>query len=126
MTSPDDKGEVIIPADTEGEPTEIRIDGAYLASIVKACGGMVELKLTNAYSPMLFSQNGYEVVCMPMLTTEANEQAKADREAKAQAKVTEQAEPSEAEATTEGEAEPSGQAEAKPKRSRKRDKVAVA
>ena len=51
---------------------------------------MVEFKLTNAYSPTLFSANGYQLVVMPMLTDFANEQAKKDREAKA-----EQAEPTE-------------------------------
>ena len=128
MTSPDDKGEVIISADTDGEATEIRIDGAYLASIVKACGGMVELKVTNGYSPMLFSQNGYQVVCMPMLTDKANQQAKADREAKAR-----QAEPTE----PSGEVEPQPQSVSsvssetepvepkKAKRSRAKEPVAV-
>jgi len=65
---------------------------------------MVEFKLTNAYSPTLFSVNGYQVVVMPMLTSDANEQAKKDREAKA-----EQAEPE----VTEPVAEPV--AEKKPK-----------
>ncbi len=56
---------------------------------------MVEFKLANAYSPMLFSSNGYQLVVMPMMSTEADKQAKADREAKAQAEPqpTEQAEP---------------------------------
>jgi len=57
---------------------------------------MVEFKLANSYSPMLFSANGYQLVVMPMLTSDADKQAKADREAKAQAqepKPTEQAEP---------------------------------
>ena len=67
---------------------------------------MVEFKLTNAYSPTLFSQNGYQVVVMPMLTKEANEQAKKDREAKA--------EQAEAEPTT---TEP--EANSKPKRGKR-------
>ena len=62
----------------------MRTDGQYLAQALKACGGMVDFKLTNGYSPMLFSSNGYQLVVMPMLTNEANEQAKADREAKAE------------------------------------------
>jgi len=116
LTSPDNKGEVIISADTEGEPTEIRIDGGYLASVVKACGGMVELKVTNGYSPMLFSQNGYQVVCMPMLTDKANQQAKAEREAK----QAETKEPEVAEPEAEVEAEPK-----KAKRSRAKEPVTV-
>jgi len=51
---------------------------------------MLDFNLTNAYSPMLFSQNGNKVVVMPMLSDKANAEAKADREAKGEA---EQAEP---------------------------------
>jgi len=82
MANPDDKGQTAIPADIEGKPNKVRVDGAYLADVLKACGGMVDFNLANAYSPMLFSHNGYKVVLMPMLTSEANEQAKAEREAK--------------------------------------------
>jgi len=83
MANPDDKGQAVLVADTDGEGF-VRIDGQYLAEVLKACGGMVDFKLTNAFSPMLFSQNGYQVVVMPMLTDKANEQQKADREAKAE------------------------------------------
>jgi len=87
----------------------VRIDGKYLTDVLKACGGMVDLKLINAYSPMLFAIEGYQVVVMPMMSSKAEEQQKAAR--------------AEAEPT---EAEP--EAEAKPKRSRshKREPVAVA
>jgi DNA polymerase-3 subunit beta len=81
MTNPDDKGQADISADTDGQGF-VRVDGKYLAQALKACGGMVDFKLTNAYSPMLFSVDGYQLVVMPMLTDRANEQAKADREAK--------------------------------------------
>ena len=109
MSNPDNKGLTELNADTEGE-VKVRIDSGYLAQALKACGGMVDYRLTNAYSPTLFTADGYQLVVMPMATTEAQ---KRDREAKAK-----EAEP----ATT----EPVAQAEAKPKRSRKRDKVAVA
>jgi len=69
---------------------------------------MVELKLNSAYSPMLFSVDGYQLVVMPMLTNEAQEQAKADREAK------------QAETPTEPVAEPVAD---KPKAKRSRAKV---
>ncbi len=42
----------------------------------------MDFKLTNGYSPVLFSSNGYRLVVMPMLTDEANKKAKEDREAK--------------------------------------------
>jgi DNA polymerase-3 subunit beta len=83
MANPDDKGQTDISADTDGQGF-VRIDGKYLTQALKACGGMVDFKLTNAYSPMLFSVDGYRLVVMPMLTDKANEQAKADRQAKAE------------------------------------------
>ena len=122
MTNPDDKGNTAIPADIEGKPVKVRLDGSYLAQALRACGGMVDFKLTNAYSPTLFTTDGYQLVVMPMMTTEANEQAKRDREAKQAEPQTEakQAEP------TEPVAEAEAVTEDKPKRNRKRDKVAVA
>ena len=89
----------------------------------------MDFKLTNSYSPTLFTTDGYQVVVMPMATNEANEQAKRDREAK-------QAEQAKAEAVTptepQAEAEPIAEREAepvadKPKRTRKvKEPVAVA
>jgi hypothetical protein len=117
MANPDNKGETMIPADTDGQGC-VRVDGRYLADVLKACGGMVDFKLANAYSPMLFTADGYQLVVMPIMSAKAEEQAKQNREVKAA-----QAEPS-------GEAEAVAEAEniikTKPKRSRKREKVAVA
>jgi len=111
IANPDEKGEAIITADTDGEGS-VRIDGGYLADVLKACGAMVDFKLTNSYSPMLYTADGYQVVVMPMMTSKA------------------EAEQKEATAQAEPEAEPTepGKAEAKPKRSRsrKREPVAVA
>jgi len=79
MADPDDKGQAELSADTDGE-VKIRVDGQYLADALKACGGMVELKLTNGISPMLFTVDGYQLVVMPMLTPEAQAEAKAKAE----------------------------------------------
>jgi len=95
MANPDNNGQAELVADTIGEG-KVRLDGQYLAEALKACGGMVELKLTNGLSPMLFSADGYQLVVMPMITNEANEQAKRDAKAKAETPtepVAEQAEP---------------------------------
>jgi len=113
FANPDDKGQTELTADTDGQG-KVRLDGQYLAEALKACGGMVEFSLTNAYSPLLFSVDGYQLVVMPMLTNEANEQATADREAKAKAEK-----PAEPEAT-EPVAEPVAK---KPKRSRAKQPV---
>jgi len=94
MDVADDKGHSAIPADIEGKPLKIRLDGNYLVQALKACGGMVELKLTTSYQPALFTTNGYKLVVMPMLTSESTADMKRDKEAK--------------------EAEPKAEAEAKP------------
>ena len=118
MANPDNRGETMIPADTEGQGC-VRVDGRYLADVLKACGGMVDFKLANAYSPMLFAADGYQLVVMPIMSARAEEQAKQDREAKA----------AQAEARPSGEAEAVAEAQkiikTKPKRSRKREKVAA-
>jgi DNA polymerase-3 subunit beta len=97
MANPDDKGQAELVADTDGE-VRIRLDGSYLADALKACGGMVELRLTDSKSPVLFSSNGYKLVVMPMLTSEVKPQP-------------EQAEP-EVETGTEPEVEPADSADA--------------
>jgi DNA polymerase-3 subunit beta len=118
MSSPDDKGEVTMPADIEGGEVRVRIDGSYLTEALKACGGMVDFKLTDGKSPVLFTVDDYQLVVMPMLTGEAKAGDKAEAEAKPVTEDTEEAEAvAEAEAITKAE---------KPKRSRKREKVAVA
>jgi DNA polymerase-3 subunit beta len=124
MANPDDKGQAELSADTDGEAIKVRLDGQYLSEALRACGGMADFKLTNAYSPTLFTADGYQLVVMPMMTTEASESQKRDKEqAQAEATTTEQAEVvAEAEAVTEA----NQQAE-KPKRKRKaKEPVAVA
>ncbi len=75
-------------------------------------------------SPMLFAVDGYQLITMPMMTNEANEQAKKDSEARQAEKpiVVAEAEKIAEQAESVAQVE----AEVKPKRSRKRDKVAVA
>jgi DNA polymerase-3 subunit beta len=118
MADPDEKGEAVVPADTDGQGY-VRIDGKYLAQALRACGGMVDFKLVNAYSSMLFANDGYQVVVMPLMTPKANEAMERDRQAKDQAEA-----PAEAEVIAKAE-EVVTKAK-KPKRSRKREPVAVA
>jgi len=92
MANPDDKGQAELVADTDGQG-KVRIDGSYLASVLKACGGMVELSLTNGYSPMLFNQNGYKLVVMPMLTAESQSKGEQEAEAEQEPETTETVEP---------------------------------
>lgn len=151
LTSPDEKGQTEIPADTQGE-VRIRVNGKYLAEALKACGGMVELKVVDGSSPMLFSSNGYKLVVMPMLTGESRKAETAEErttepesepatepaetaEAETEAEVTGETEENEqpdTEATEKAEAvaeaEIIAKAEkpkSKKKRDRKREPVAV-
>jgi DNA polymerase-3 subunit beta len=117
MANPDGKGEAIIPADTDGQGA-VRVDGKYLAQVLKACGGMVDFKLTNSYSPMLFATDGCQVVVMPMMTSKAKDEQDKAREAKAAEGTPEAKAVAEAEEVVKGKV--------KPKRSRKREPVAVA
>jgi len=102
MANPDDKGQAELSADTDGQGF-VRIDGKYLSQALKACGGMVDFKLSSPISPMLFSTDGFQLVTMPMVTDKAKEWEKAKQA---------EAEPI-AESTTEPEAEN------KPKRKRR-------
>ena len=135
MSNPDDKGQAEIPADTQGEG-KVRIDGSYLADALRACGGMVELKLTDGKSPMLFTSPDYELVVMPMLTSESQkpeDKAETTEPEQAEAEPAEDTEP-EAETTEVEEAETAeavAEAEAitkteKPKRKRSKAKEPVA
>jgi DNA polymerase III subunit beta len=106
MSSPDDKGQTEIPADTQGEG-KIRLDGSYLADALRACGGMVELKLVDSTSPMLFASTDYELVVMPMFSGESQKpkvETKTTEPAKVEASQPAETDKSEAE-TTEREAE---------------------
>ena len=128
MANPDNTGQAELSADTDGQGF-VRIDGKYLTQALKACGGMVDFSLASASSPMLFSLDGYRLVVMPMLTEKAQAEAKAKAE-QAKAETPTEPEP-EAEAETTEKAEAVAEAEAvvkteKPKRSRKKEPVAVA
>ncbi len=125
MSSPDDKGEVTMPADIEGGEVKVRIDGAYLTEALRACGGMVDFKVTDGKSPVLFAVDGYQLVVMPMLTADSQkpegETQTAEPEPEAEDTETEPAEKTEAVA----EAEAVVKTE-KPKRKRSKAKEPVA
>ncbi|OGO02872.1 MAG: hypothetical protein A2Y72_02670 [Chloroflexi bacterium RBG_13_53_26] len=124
MSSPDDKGQVTIPASIEGGAIKVRIEGGYLTEALRACGGMVDFKLADSKSPTLFAVDGYQLVVMPMLTAEAKAGSKTEVEAKPEDTEPEpEAEAEKAQAVAEAEAVVKAE---KPKRSRKREKVAVA
>ncbi len=123
MANPDERGEVVVKADSGDGEAYIRINGEYLASAMTACGGMVDFNLSKSYSPVLFGSEGFMVVIMPVMSQKANEQQREDTEGKEAEATAEQPEPEamaeqpEAEATAE---------KPKRRRSRRRQPVAVA
>jgi len=131
MSSPDDTGQVTIPADIEGGEVKVRLDGGYLAQALRACGGMVDFKVKSGDSPVLFETDGYKLVVMPMLTGESKPETEAEPEAETAEPETEAepeaetAEPETEAETVEPEAETAGNGE-KPSRKRKvKEPVAV-
>jgi len=122
MANPDEIASTTIPADIDGQGF-VRIDGQYLASALRACGGMVDLMLNRAYQPILLTTDGCQVIVSPVLSQRANEQEAQDtkaREAEAKAKA-------KAEAKSQAEAKPEAEAKGKGSRSsRKKAIVAVA
>ena len=153
VSSPDENGQTEIAADTRGEG-KIKLSGSYLADALRACGGMVELKLVNSSSPMVFSVDGFELVTMPMYAGTSPKPAEAtqvetvkpeasqptenvaESQAAAPAEVTETQTTAIAETPSDGEADKAqavAEAEAitkggkpKRKRTRSREPVAVA
>jgi hypothetical protein len=127
LSTTDGNGQADVNADTDGDTVSIRVDGGYLAEALRASGGMVDLKLADSRSPMLFSTNGYKLVVMPMMTS-GKPKAEAEAPSKAVAEAEEIAEKAEAVAEAEAvvaEAEESTEstdAEA-PKKSRRNRKV---
>jgi DNA polymerase-3 subunit beta len=63
------------------------VNGAYLRQALKAIGGMVELKVKDPQSPMLFSVDGYRLVIMPVAIGIGKKDGESKPEAVAQAET---------------------------------------
>ncbi|MCP4685233.1 MAG: hypothetical protein GY867_07265, partial [bacterium] len=115
----DERGKTEIEAEVEGEG-RTAIQAGYLSQALKACNGMVDFKIGNPQSASLFSVNGYRLIQMPMLVSQANAVSEAEAIA-AQAEEKGQAEeenPEQGEGQTQAEGQPEPEAqkpEAKPK-----------
>jgi len=136
MSSPDDKGMAENTRRYTGRRRKIRLDGSYLADALRACGGMVELKLVDSKSPMLFASPDYELVVMPMFAGESQTpkgEAQTAEPVEAETEPAEDTEPTEPEtmvseaekANAGAEAEAITKAE-KPKRKRSKAKEPAA
>jgi len=80
----EDRASMAIPAETSGE-AKISVAGNYLAKALKACGGIVEMRIASPQSPLTFTVDGYRCLAMPMALPES----KAVAEAEAVARETE-------------------------------------
>ena len=106
LSNTDDAGQVTIPADIDGGENKVRLKGDNLSEALRACGGMVDLRLVDGESPVVFDTDGYQLVVMPLFVS--NVQPKAESKAPDGAideafPVAEQAETEKAEAVAEAE-----------------------
>jgi len=82
----EDRGKAEITAETSGEG-KVKVEGKRLIQALKACGGIVELKLVNTSSPALFAVDSHICLVMPMAMDEAKAEAKIEAKAKAETKA---------------------------------------
>jgi DNA polymerase-3 subunit beta len=66
---------------------KVKVEGKRLIQALKACGGIVELKLVNASSPILFTVDSHICLVMPMAMDEAKAEAKTEAKAAAETKA---------------------------------------
>ncbi|GEM_PF-3662366 len=66
LEAKEDRGKAEVEADTSGE-VKTAVSARYLVQALKACGGMVELKVSSQSSPVMFTVDGYRFVVMPMM-----------------------------------------------------------
>jgi DNA polymerase-3 subunit beta len=99
-----ERGQAEIAAETSGQ-VKVAVQGSRFLQALKACGGIVEVKMVNANSPVLFSVDSQRCLVMPMLLKEWETKAEGQTEAQA-----------------EGVAEGETKAEARPKRKGKRSR----
>jgi len=83
LQAKEDRGEAVIQADTTGQ-AEIAVNASFLLQGLKAMGGMTELKVKDAVSPMLFTADDFQLLVTPMVWTESKP-VTADKEAGKQA-----------------------------------------
>lgn len=109
LEAKEDRGKAEIEADTSRE-VRTAVSGKYLAQALKACGGMMELKVKDPSAPMMFCVDGHRLLVMPMATkdtvkaTKEVEQAKGEGTSEAEAKPKRRGK-AEAEAVAETEAD---------------------
>ena len=82
----EERGSMVIPAETSGDMS-IAVAGNYLIKALRACGGIVDMKLASQQSPITFTVDGYRCLVMPMAIPE--NKAVAEAEAVAQEAETE-------------------------------------
>ena len=69
LQAKEDRGEAVILADTSGQ-AEIAVNASFLMQALKATGGMVEMSIKDAATPVLFSAEDFKVLVTPIVWTE--------------------------------------------------------
>jgi hypothetical protein len=75
----EERGKAEITAETSGEG-KIAVAGRYLIQALRACGGIADMRLVNAKSPMLFTVDSYRCIVMPVMVEETQAEVKAEAE----------------------------------------------
>jgi DNA polymerase III sliding clamp (beta) subunit (PCNA family) len=117
LANADDKGYAEVTADCESEG-KVRMDGSYLAQVLRACGGAVDMTVNSPQSPVVFSSDGFRVVAMPMFSQAVTKpEAEAVAEGEGSPDVVAQAEAvaNQAEGKAEGKGKPKGKRKGKGK-----------
>jgi DNA polymerase-3 subunit beta len=79
-----DRGQTEIAAETSGQ-VKVAFQGNRFLKALKACGGIVEMKMVNGSSPVLFTVDSHRCVVMPMAIAETEAEAEPKGEPKAEA-----------------------------------------
>ncbi|MCX6006858.1 MAG: DNA polymerase III subunit beta [Chloroflexi bacterium] len=82
----EDRGEAVIQADVSGQ-AEIALNASFLMQALKATGGMVELSIKDAATPVLFSAEDFKVLVTPIVWTERKPEPARDEAGKQAVKV---------------------------------------
>ena len=110
----EDRGSMVVEAETSGE-ARIAVAGNYLTKALRACGGIVEMKIASSTQPITFTVDGYRCLVMPLNLSESKAVAEAEEVAReAEAKAEAETETTEA-TETKTEAKPKRKGKAKTK-----------
>ena len=91
FTDTESKNRAEVNADVTGDIV-LKLNGTYLKQALRACSGMVDLKVKNNCSPVVFGTDGFTLLTMPMIMPKAEQQAEPKAEQQTEPKAEPKAE----------------------------------